>query len=168
MLINENGPIVPSLVRSFVQPCALLSSLSPWLLCLWPHQLVVPTPLPLATPSRGDIYTTRNASVPLAALASIALPSGYVPLVLNTLTQIVCVSGVHRLTARVSSLTVTLVLVVRKAVSMLISVVLFGQRAGEVDARLMWAGAALVFLGTMGYGAGSRRGKVPVEKTKKE
>ena len=79
-----------------------------------------------------------------------------------------CVAGVNRLTARVSSLTVTLVLVVRKAVSMLISVVLFGARKGEVDARLMWAGAALVFLCTMGYGAGSRKGKGGAEKTKKE
>lgn len=85
------------------------------------------------------------------------LPSGYVPLALTTLTSIVCVAGVNRLTSRVSSLTVTLVLVVRKAVSMVISVALFGAKSGgEVDAGMMWTGAAAVFLGTVAYALGSR------------
>ena len=83
-----------------------------------------------------------------------------------------CVAGVNRLTARVSSLTVTLVLVVRKAVSMVISVVLFDPRTGtgkgpQIDAGMMWAGAALVFLGTMGYAAGSRNGSAKA-KVKKD
>ena len=98
-----------------------------------------------------------------------ALPSGYVPLALTTLTSLVCVAGVNRLTARVSSLTVTLVLVVRKAVSMVVSVVLFGARPGpgksaDYNAGMMWAGAALVFVGTMGYAAGTRRGGGKVKK----
>ncbi|KAI1785338.1 UAA transporter [Ganoderma leucocontextum] len=97
-----------------------------------------------------------------------ALPSGYVPLALTTLTSIACVAGVNRLTARVSSLTVTLVLVVRKAVSMVISVALFGAKSGsEVDAGMMWAGAAAVFLGTMAYALGSR-GRGGKGKTKKD
>ncbi len=103
------------------------------------------------------------------------IPSGYVPLALTTLTSLVCVAGVNRLTARVSSLTVTLVLVVRKAVSMVVSVFLFGARGrGEINAGMMWAGAALVFLGTMGYAAGSRNGKAdkegekPKKKAKKD
>ena len=99
-----------------------------------------------------------------------ALPSGYVPLALTTLTSIVCVAGVNRLTARVSSLTVTLVLVVRKAVSMVISVALFGAKSGgEVDAGMMWAGAAAVFLGTVAYALGSRgRGGKGKEKEKEK
>ena len=99
-----------------------------------------------------------------------ALPSGYVPLALTTLTSIVCVAGVNRLTSRVSSLTVTLVLVVRKAVSMVISVALFGAKSGgEVDMGMLWAGAAAVFLGTVAYGLGSRGGKgKEKEKTKKD
>ncbi|KAH6896472.1 UDP-N-acetylglucosamine transporter [Coprinopsis sp. MPI-PUGE-AT-0042] len=52
---------------------------------------------------------------------AISLPKPYLPLVLNTLTQLLCVAGVNRLTTRVSSLTVTLILVVRKAVSLVIS-----------------------------------------------
>ena len=99
-----------------------------------------------------------NALVGLAQ-AALELPSGYVPLALTTATSMVCVAGVNRLTARVSSLTVTLVLVVRKAVSMVVSVVLFGARGGgEVDVGMMWAGAAGVFLGTVGYAVGARVG----------
>lgn len=101
----------------------------------------------------------------LAENFELEIPSGYVPLAFTTLTSLVCVAGVNRLTARVSSLTVTLVLVIRKAVSMVISVVLFeraGARAGQpsqINASMMWAGAALVFMGTMAYAAGSRIGK---------
>lgn len=58
-----------------------------------------------------------------ALLLSFTMPQIFIPLVLNTVTQLLCVSGVHRLTTRVSSLTVTLVLVVRKAVSLMISVI---------------------------------------------
>ena len=52
---------------------------------------------------------------------SVSIPHIYLPLILNTITQLVCVAGVHRLTTRVSALTVTLVLVIRKAISLIIS-----------------------------------------------
>ena len=99
---------------------------------------------------------------------SLPVPGAYVPLLLNTLTQLVCVSGVNRLTVRVSNLTVTLVLVVRKAVSLIISVWLFGgsKRGQVMDERgrmLLWSGAACVFLGTILYsiasGGAKRKGK---------
>lgn len=85
---------------------------------------------------------------------SLAVPSAIVILLLNTVTQLVCVAGVHRLTSRVSSLTVTLVLVVRKAVSLLISVFLFGDRYDQmslVAKVMMLGGAGLVFAGTLAY-----------------
>ena len=56
-------------------------------------------------------------------LVSMSIPHIYLPLVLNTITQLVCVAGVNRLTTRVSALTVTLVLVIRKAISLIISVI---------------------------------------------
>ena len=56
-------------------------------------------------------------------LVSVSIPHIYLPLVLNTITQLVCIAGVHRLTTRVSALTVTLVLVVRKAISLIISMI---------------------------------------------
>ena len=56
-------------------------------------------------------------------LVSVSIPHIYLPLILNTITQLVCIAGVHRLTTRVSALTVTLVLVIRKAVSLVISMI---------------------------------------------
>jgi UDP-xylose/UDP-N-acetylglucosamine transporter B4 len=82
------------------------------------------------------------------------LPRMAIPLLLNTVTQLLCVAGVHRLTTRVSSLTVTLVLVVRKAVSFVLSVLWLRGRGGGATLAMMWIGAALVMLGTVGYALG--------------
>lgn len=80
------------------------------------------------------------------------IPSIFIYLFLNTITQLLCVMGVNRLTGRVTSLTVTLILTVRKAVSLLLSVAVYGRQSNAA----MWAGAALVFIGTIGYSTGSR------------
>ena len=90
---------------------------------------------------------------------TLTLPALLVPLVLNTVTQLFCVAGVNRLTTRVAALTVTLTLVVRKAVSLVLSVALFrqdAQNAGGTAWGMLWSGAALVFLGTVGYSMGGR------------
>lgn len=120
----------------------------PWML----HTLRLRVPTSLST----FLGLRRQWALP----PSVALPAAYVPLALTTLTALVCVAGVNRLTSRVSSLTVTLLLVVRKAVSLVISIVLF--RSQGADTGRMWAGAAMVFLGTMGYAAGSQK-KPPVK-----
>ena len=159
---------------------------------------------------------------------SVSIPHIYLPLVLNTITQLVCIAGVHRLTTHVSALTVTLVLVIRKAISLIISIVgimhvgrvihgfasltweticnvlgldgsildsslwnIFGvdldvvfsllgvvpsfgrfgeeKQPQEVDTRMMWTGAALVLLGTVGFAIGSRpRAKVKVQQKSKQ
>lgn len=80
------------------------------------------------------------------------IPSIFIYLFLNTITQLLCVMGVNRLTGRVTSLTVSLILTVRKAVSLLLSVAVYGRQSNAA----MWVGAALVFLGTIGYSTGSR------------
>ncbi|KAJ3512919.1 hypothetical protein NLJ89_g3243 [Agrocybe chaxingu] len=149
---------------------------------------------------------------------SFSIPHIYLPLILNTITQLLCAAGVHRLTTSVSALTVTLVLVVRKAVSLIISVIgvpqvaaalrdglhrawtatglgtnnlfdlsVYGvdvdsildslgsafvgvgstKRPQEVDKRMMWTGAALVMLGTVGYTIGSSMGDAKYKVTKK-
>ncbi|KAG8746774.1 golgi uridine diphosphate-N- acetylglucosamine transporter [Ceratobasidium sp. 414] len=92
-----------------------------------------------------DWVMERVMAFPLFA---ITLPSFYIPLAINVFTQFLCVGGVHRLTSRVSSLTVTLVLVVRKAVSLWISVVLVGGRRGDM---WLWGGALAVVVGTVAY-----------------
>lgn len=76
------------------------------------------------------------------------IPSFYVGLAVNVLTQLVCVNGVNRLTARVSSLSVSLILVVRKAVSLIISVIVMNNDSGSM---WLWIGAAGVLIGTVGY-----------------
>lgn len=86
----------------------------------------------------------------------IKVPSYYTKLALNVGTQLVCINGVNRLTARVSSLGVSLVLVVRKATSLVISVVLLNGEAGSLG---LWGGAAAVMLGTLGYTYGGMQPK---------
>lgn len=69
-------------------------------------------------------------------------------LAMNALTQYLCIRGVHLLSAKSSSLTVTIVLNVRKLASLLLSIYLFGNHlAGGV-----LVGAALVFVGGGLYG----------------
>lgn len=113
----------------------------------------------LALPASNSLSQTSWHSY-----SSIPIPAAYLYLLLNTLTQLVCISGVHRLTSRVSSLTVTLVLVVRKAVSLIISVTLFGSGVEGNKAVMMWIGAMLVFLGTFVYSFGGSK----VEAKKKQ
>ncbi|TFK56214.1 UAA transporter [Heliocybe sulcata] len=114
------------------------------------------------------VFPPSNSTTPPSqapALGSLSVPMGLLALALTTVTSLICISGVHRLTSRVSSLTVTLVLTVRKAVSLIISV-LFFPKEGQGDLGMMWAGAMLVGVGTVGYAVGGRRkegGKVKKE-----
>lgn len=92
---------------------------------------------------------------------SVSVPSALVSLVANVITQLICSSGVNRFTAQVSSLSVTLMLVVRKAVSLILSVYLSGGSGGAQ----MWSGAALVLIGTIVYSIASAK---PPAKIKQE
>ncbi|KDN45475.1 UAA transporter [Tilletiaria anomala UBC 951] len=89
------------------------------------------------------------------------IPSFYVPLSLYSFTQLLCISGVNRLTTRVSSVGVTLVLSIRKAISLAISTYSNSRNKShqqqEQQLGLLWIGAAAVLLGTMGYTYGSQR-----------
>ncbi|KAI0251466.1 UAA transporter [Lactifluus subvellereus] len=96
---------------------------------------------------------TTTFHVPLA-VAQFTLPAVLPALLANTLTQLLCVAGVNRLTTRVTALTVTLILVVRKAVSLVLSVVLFD--GADVTWVMLWSGAFLVFAGTVGYTVSGR------------
>lgn len=120
-----------------------------------PAPLALPLSSTLSSPSFASFVSpsTVNAKV---LTSGIPIPKIYVPLLLNTLTQLLCVAGVHRLTTRVSSLTVTLVLVVRKAASLVVSV-LWVRGSGDGGSTMMWVGAALVMGGTVGYSVGSGR-----------
>ncbi|PTU23756.1 hypothetical protein P175DRAFT_0426728 [Aspergillus ochraceoroseus IBT 24754] len=69
-------------------------------------------------------------------------------LILNALTQYWCIRGVHLLSAKSSSLTVTIVLNIRKLVSLLLSIHIFGNALSHG----VLIGAILVFVGGAMYG----------------
>ena len=68
-----------------------------------------------------------------------------------------------RLTAKVSSLSVSLVLVVRKAASLVISVILLNRQTGNMG---LWLGAAAVMIGTLGYTYGGMQRASPPHRKK--
>ena len=80
-----------------------------------------------------SLYQKTNLSTDLQVcgyplLVSVSIRHIHLPLLLNTITQPVCVAEMHGLSTRVSALTVTLVLVIRKAISSIIGIMHVGRR----------------------------------------
>ncbi|KAH0007426.1 UAA transporter, partial [Aureobasidium melanogenum] len=132
------------------------------------HFLSLPLFLPLAGTLQRQ-YTALSATPPLSipdsmpVLKSANLPSGIIYLLLNSLTQLACITGVNLLSAQASAVTVTIVLNVRKLVSFVASTILFGHSLSGT----MCLGAGLVF------GAGALYGwetsyRIPQQKRKKQ
>ncbi|KAJ5715694.1 UDP-N-acetylglucosamine transporter yea4 [Penicillium malachiteum] len=121
--------------------------------------------------SGSDYLPTFTSSI-LATLAAMVQKSDlhalldFIPiqvayLIMNALTQYLCIRGVHLLSAKSSSLTVTVVLNIRKLVSLLLSIYLFGNYLGSG----VLLGAVLVFLGGGLYGfEGARLRKMSMKK----
>lgn len=117
------------------------------------HFLSLPMFLPLQSTLRSQ-YRHLTHSAPLSVSPSIAIslplsiyrllsstPQSVFMLTLNAVTQLLCISGVNLLGAKTSAVTVTIVLNVRKLVSFMISIWLFGNKlSGQ-----MLFGAVLVF-----------------------
>jgi drug/metabolite transporter (DMT)-like permease len=83
-----------------------------------------------------------SSLVPLQAQRLLAkLPRSIFNLALNSATQLVCITGVNLLGAQSSAVTVTIVLNVRKLVSFMLSVWIFGN---TLSGRML-VGAVLVF-----------------------
>jgi len=100
-----------------------------------------PFPLPVLPHSLQKYTPPLSLSHPATLLA------------LNALTQIACISGVNRLSASTTAVTVTVVLNIRKLVSFLLSCVIFGNHVSG----LMGVGAGLVFVAGAVYGWDSSR-----------
>ncbi|WRT69607.1 uncharacterized protein IL334_006596 [Kwoniella shivajii] len=83
----------------------------------------------------------------LGEYVDLLVPSALLGLALNIITQGICVRGVNRLTAKVNSVTVNLILTVRKAVSLAISVWWFGSGFN----RGLAIGGGMVLFGTVLY-----------------
>lgn len=107
------------------------------------HLLGLPLFLPfLPSMKRQFLQLAASPQVSLPALSSISnlsldvqkgltrihIPSQLAFLVMNVLTQYACIRGVNLLAAAASALTVTIVLNVRKLISLLLSIWLFGNR----------------------------------------
>ena len=87
-------------------------------------------------------------SAPLNLPFGLMFPSTWVYLFANCVTQYLCIGSVYVLTTECSSLTVTLVLTLRKFLSLLVSIVYFQNPF----TLLHWVGTTFVFLGTVMYG----------------
>ncbi|KAG0258662.1 golgi uridine diphosphate-N- acetylglucosamine transporter [Actinomortierella ambigua] len=82
-----------------------------------------------------------------SVLGHITVPRLWIFLAINTATQFMCISGVHRLTSLSSALTLNFILNLRKFTSLVISVLYFENGFGFE----MAIGTSLVLLGTIMY-----------------
>ncbi|KAG0234545.1 golgi uridine diphosphate-N- acetylglucosamine transporter [Actinomortierella wolfii] len=82
-----------------------------------------------------------------SVLSRITIPRLWIFLAVNTATQFMCISGVHRLTSLSSALTLNFILNLRKFTSLVISVLYFENGFGIE----MAIGTSLVLLGTIMY-----------------
>lgn len=131
---------------------------------------------PLAAESTTATATTTITTSTLSYIYSLVgtnpytqpiianIPINVAYLLLNALTQYICIRGVYLLSAKTSSLTVVIVLNIRKLVSLMLSVYLFGNTL----ATGVLVGAVIVFVSGGLYAIeGARWGKKPQkEKTK--
>lgn len=95
---------------------------------IWEHMIIATQSEPYEIPFIGLI-----------------IPMLWLWLILNVVTQYLCISSVYVLTTECSSLTVTLVITLRKFLSLIFSIVYF-QNPFTV---YHWFGTALVFVGTL-------------------
>lgn len=106
-------------------------------------------PLPGFLILYDDIYShliSFAQSTPVTIpVIGIGLPKLYLYLAGNVLTQCICINSVYVLTTECTSLTVTLVVTLRKFVSLLFSIVYFKNEFTFTH----WLGTSLVFSGTL-------------------
>lgn len=92
------------------------------------------------------VYFSQSTPV-VVPVVGLSVPILWVYLLINVITQYVCIRGVFILTTECASLTVTLVVTLRKFLSLIFSILYF-QNPFTV---WHWVGTAVVFLGTLLY-----------------
>ncbi|KAF8540099.1 UAA transporter [Trichophaea hybrida] len=92
------------------------------------------------------------------------IPQQLLFLILNSFTQYICIRGVNMLGSISSALTVTVVLNIRKLLSLLLSIWLFGNHLSPG----VFFGAAIVFGGGFLYAVESQRQYLCMEKARKK
>ncbi|CAD6199956.1 unnamed protein product [Caenorhabditis auriculariae] len=107
--------------------------------------------LPLFLIMGGDILSAADklsASKPYPILSSfLPVPSLWVDLFASCILQYLCIKYVYQLNSRVDSLTVTLVVTLRKFLSLIVSIIYFKNPFTPTH----WLGAVLVFAGTLAF-----------------
>lgn len=109
------------------------------------HALPLPGFLFLAPDIYNHLVISLNSSPLTLPIIHIQLPCMIVYLLGNVITQYICISAVFVLTTECASLTVTLVVTLRKFLSLLFSIWYFQNPFTS----LHWVGTVLVFSGTM-------------------
>jgi UDP-xylose/UDP-N-acetylglucosamine transporter B4 len=131
-------PFLPSMVRQF-------------------HRLAASPPLYIPTLSK----ITELPEGIQTGIGAVHIPSQLAYMVINVLTQYACIRGVNLLAAAASALTVTIVLNVRKLVSLLLSIWLFGNRLSPgtlLGAIIVFSAGGMYSLdGKTGIGGKARR-----------
>ncbi|KAI2086969.1 golgi uridine diphosphate-N- acetylglucosamine transporter [Ophidiomyces ophidiicola] len=123
-LLPTSGQFIPQIRNLLSSPSILGSSANPI------ANSSLPTPLVILL--TNPFFHSILSHIPLKLLY----------LLLNALTQFLCIRGVYLLSAKSSSLTVTVVLNIRKLVSLVLSVYLFGN---HLSSGVM-TGAGVVFV----------------------
>ena len=120
-----------------------------------------PWTVSLVDPRHLAMLVIPGSGTPRTIKTWMTIPEKILFLVLNAFTQYGCIRGVNLLAARSTALGVTIVLNIRKLVSLLLSIWLFGNRlpAGVI------LGATVVFAGAGVYGLG---GSPPQDQSKKK
>lgn len=114
---------------------------------------------PLVFPFASSVPLEGLPSGFQSTLQNIHIPSQLAYLVLNVLTQYACIRGVNLLAANASALTVTIVLNVRKLISLLLSIYIFGHQLspGTLVGAIIVFGAGGMYSLDGGKGIGRPR-----------
>ncbi|KAK1335125.1 hypothetical protein QTO34_004705 [Cnephaeus nilssonii] len=111
------------------------------------HALPLPGFIFLASDIYDHAALFNKSELYEVPVVGVAMPIMWFYLLMNVITQYVCIRGVFILTTECTSLTVTLVVTLRKFVSLIISILYF-QNPFTV---WHWLGTLFVFIGTLMY-----------------
>ncbi|CAG5957785.1 unnamed protein product [Menidia menidia] len=111
------------------------------------HFLPLPGFLLLSTNIYSHCILFNQSTPVFIPVLERTVPLMWVYLLINVITQYVCIRGVFILTTECASLTVTLVVTLRKFISLIFSIIYFQNPFTAWH----WVGTAVVFLGTLLY-----------------
>lgn len=111
------------------------------------HCLPLPGFLLLSTDIYNHCILFSQSTPVLIPVVGLSVPIMWIYLLINVITQYVCIRGVFILTTECASLTVTLVVTLRKFLSLIFSIIYFQNPFTTWH----WVGTAVVFVGTLLY-----------------